>query len=168
MSVFQTIKERRSIRKYKKEKVDPKIIEKILEAGRLSHSARNAQDWKFIAVTDEKTIEKLAETMGQAFGFDATLMIVGCGLKDAQKMFCNQPRPAVDLSIATQNMQLVAWEEGVGSCWIGHFDAEKAGEILDLEEEYCPITLTTMGYPDEEPKMRPRKAFDDVCFYRSE
>ncbi|MDO5718826.1 MAG: nitroreductase family protein [Tissierellia bacterium] len=163
MEVFEIIKKRRSIRKYKDEKIDKKILEKILEAGRLAPSTRNSQNWKFIMVTEKELLQKVASSMTQDFGREAQAIIVACGIKDSEYMKSNQPKTAIDISVATAYMQLVALEENIGSCWIGSFDAEIVREAIGIPSNMCAVTLTTLGYMDENPDARPRKEFDEVC-----
>lgn len=162
MSTLDTIMERRTIRKYQDKPIEREKLERILQAGHYAPSARNAQDWKFICVDKPDLIAQVATAMPQDFGEHAAAFIVGVGKKEAGLMMCGQPRNTVDLSIATTAMQLVAWEEGVGSCWIGSFDAEVIREVLSLPNEQAAITLTVLGYPDESPERRPRKAKNEV------
>ncbi|MCK4433029.1 MAG: nitroreductase family protein [Methanomicrobia archaeon] len=61
MDVFDAIRNRRSIRKYKKDPVEDEKITKCLEAARWAPSASNRQPWHFIVVRDEKTRKKLSD-----------------------------------------------------------------------------------------------------------
>lgn len=165
MNVKDAIQERRSIRKYLDKKIDRKILDQILEAGRLSHSARNMQEWKFIMVDDEDLIQKLVEGMKQDFGKQAAAMLVVCGKKESELMSSGQPRNTTDASIATAYMQLQAKELGIGSCWIGSFNPKHFNEILGVPEDMTAITLTILGYPAEDPDPRHRKPREDVISY---
>ncbi|MBP1611302.1 MAG: putative dehydrogenase [Acidobacteria bacterium] len=60
MDVSAAIKGRRSVRSYKDQEVESNKIEKVLEAGRLSPSANNRQEWEFIVVKNAETKKKLA------------------------------------------------------------------------------------------------------------
>lgn len=55
------IKERRSIRKYKAQLLDKKIIDEIIKAGILAPSAKNRQPWKFIVYSEKTKNELLVE-----------------------------------------------------------------------------------------------------------
>jgi len=57
----------------------------------------------------------------------------------------------LDLGAAVENMILAAWEEGIGSCWIGSLDAEKVAESLGLPEGYRLDCILALGYPAESP-----------------
>ena len=166
MDVLTAIKERRSIRKYADKPVEEEKLQKVLEAARLSPSARNQQEWKFIVVKDPETRKKLTEeAIGQPFVGEAPIILVCCGTEPESIMRCGQPRYTVDLSIATAYMILAAYEQGLGTCWLGSFDENKVKEILDIPEGVRVVSITPLGYPDESPAPRPRKELDEIISY---
>ena len=67
MDVSAAIKGRRSVRSYKDQAVENDKIEKVLEAGRLSPSANNRQEWKFIVVKNAETKKKLASAVREHY-----------------------------------------------------------------------------------------------------
>ena len=68
MDVFTAISQRISVRSYKATDVEEDKLRKTLEAARLSPSASNRQDWKFIVVRNKETRKKLAKAaFGQSF-----------------------------------------------------------------------------------------------------
>ena len=166
MDVLTAIKERRSIRKYADKPVEEEKLQKVLEAARLSPSARNQQEWKFIVVKDPETRKKLTEeAIGQPFVGEAPIILVCCGTEPESIMRCGQPRYTVDLSIATAYMILAAYEQGLGTCWLGSFDENKVKDILDIPEGVRVVSITPLGYPDESPAPRPRKELDEIISY---
>ncbi|MDO5695635.1 MAG: nitroreductase family protein [Eubacteriales bacterium] len=167
MNVMEAIHARRSVRAYTDRPVSRTVLSEIMEAGRLAPSAKNLQDWRFIAVTDRAKLRALAKSMPQEHGGQCTAVIVACGKCEESRMKCNQPRPAVDLSIATAFMHLRATELGVGTCWMGHFDAEVVRTVLGIPEDMCAVTLTTLGYPAEMPAARPRRSREEVTAFES-
>ena len=62
-------------------------------------------------------------------------------------------------------MTLAAAELGLGTCWIGAFDATAAREILGLPEDVEPIVFTPLGYPADEPRPKKRKALEELVRY---
>ena len=108
MDVFSALQERRSIRKYSSRPVEEEKLAKILEAARLSPSAGNKQNWRFIVVRDSGLKDKLASTTDYKFISGAPVIIAACGTDAASVMRCGQPRHTVDLSIATAYMILEA------------------------------------------------------------
>lgn len=166
MNVFTAIQERRSIRKYKDTPVEEEKLQKVLEAARLSPSAKNQQNWKYIVVRKPETREKLTkEAIGQAFVGEAPIILVCCGTEPDSIMRCGQPRYTVDVSIATAYMILAAYEQGLGTCWLGSFDENKVKEILDIPEGVRVVSITPLGYPDESPSPRPRKELEEIVSY---
>ncbi len=166
MDVLTAIKGRRSIRKYSDRIVEEDVLRKVLDAARLSPSAKNTQSWKFVVVRDKDTITKLAVASGgQAFVGKAPIIVFSCGTEPESVMMCGQYRYTVDLSIATAYMILEAYEQGLGTCWLGRFDEKKVKEIMDIPDEVRVVAMTPLGYPAETPLPRPRKDFDSVvCF----
>jgi nitroreductase len=170
MDVLSAIRGRRSIRQFSTRPVKEERLLKVLEAARLSPSASNLQNWKFIVVRNSETREKLTEaTYGQSFVGDAPIILVSCGTEPDGVMKCGQYKYTIDLSIATAYMILEAYEQGLGTCWIGRFDEKKVKEILMIPENVRVVAMTPLGYPAESPVRRPRKRLEKiVCYERYE
>lgn len=165
MDVFTAIEQRRSIRKYKDKPVEEEKLQKVLEAARLSPSARNEQNWKFVVVKDADTREKLTEAIGQPFVREAPIILVCCGTEPNAIMRGGQPRYTVDLSIATAYMMLAAYEQGLGTCWLGSYDEKAVKKVLEIPEKVRVVSITPLGYPNESPAPRPRKSIDEIVSY---
>ncbi|QQY78813.1 nitroreductase [Keratinibaculum paraultunense] len=165
MDVLSAIKDRRSIRKYSDKPVEEEKLLKVLEAARLAPSARNEQNWKFIVVKDPETKEKLTEAIGQSFVGEAPIILVSCGTETKSVMRGGQPRYTVDLSIATAYMILEAYEQGLGTCWLGSYDEDKVKKVLGIPEDVRVVAITPLGYPAESPAPRPRKELDEIVCY---
>lgn len=166
MDVFSAIKSRKSIRAYKDKEIEEEKLQRILEAGRLAPSAANRQEWKFIAVRDGETKEKLAvAAKGQMFVAKAPVVIVACAVESSRVMACGQYAYTVDLSIAMSYMILEAHELGIGSCWLGAFYEEQVKSILGIPDDVRIVTMVPMGYPAESPERRSRKGIDEIICY---
>ena len=170
MDVFTAIRQRRSVRAYKKEDVEEEKLRKILEAARLSPSASNRQEWKFIVVKKKETRRKLADAaLRQSFIEEAPAVIVACATETKAVMLCGQPAHTVNVSIACAFMILQACELGLGTCWIGAFQEDEVKEILKVPESVRVVAMIPLGYPNEPPSRRSRKGLDQiVCFERYE
>ena len=68
--ILQTIKERRSIRKYSQREVPKSVLLKILEGARWAPSAHNAQPWRFIILTEMEEKKRLAKAMAEKWNKD--------------------------------------------------------------------------------------------------
>ena len=110
MDVFTAISQRSSVRAYKATDVEEDKLKKVLEAARLSPSASNRQDWKFIIVRNKETRRKLAKAaFGQSFIGEAPVVIVACGTDSKAMLACGQPTHTVDVSIACAYLILQAY-----------------------------------------------------------
>jgi nitroreductase len=167
MNVFQCIFKRRSIRRFKKEEVNDKLIGLMLYAATHAPSAGNTQEWEFIVVRDEKQKNKLAvAALHQNFIAEAPVVIVVCA--DLEKIGLKYGKRgeflyfAQDTATAVQNILLSAHALGLGSCWVGAFDEEHVKEILKLPENLRPVAILPVGYPAEEPEMPERIPFENL------
>ena len=163
MTVFETIKNRHSIRKYKDIPVEREKLEKILEAGRLAPSAMNAQNWHFVIVTGKEWQAKMSEACDfQPFMSEAPCSLIVWADK-TRNMLCGQPTATVDCSIALSFMMLEAEELGLGTCWLGHFFSDKVKQYLSLPDDAVVVAVTPIGYAEGKAAATSRKKFDEVA-----
>ncbi len=166
MDVFEAVKNRKSIRRYKDREVEKEKLDKILEVARLAPSAANRQQWKFLVVKSKETREKLVEAAhGQQMVAQAPVLVVACSTESEYVMPCGQPAYTVNLSIAVSFMILEAQELELGTCWLGAFSEDAFKEILEIPEDVRVVAAFTLGYADEDPDPRPRKLMDEVTSY---
>jgi nitroreductase len=166
MDVFTAIRQRSSVRAYKSTDVEEDKSKKVLEAARLSPSASNRQDWKFIVVRNKETRKKLAKAaFGQSFIAEAPIVIVACGTDPNAMLACGQPMHTVDVSIALAYMILQAYELGLGTCWIGAFSEDEAKKILSVPEHVRVVAMTPLGYPNQSPSQKFRKSLNQIVCY---
>lgn len=166
MDVMSAIQGRRSIRDYSSKEIEDSKLKKVLEAARLSPSAGNNQEWKFVVVKDKDKRNRLAKAASnQSFVGQAPVIIVACGTSPDRIMRCGQHRYTVDLSIAVSYIMLEAFEQGLGTCWIGSFDEVEVKKILDIPDEVRVVAITPLGYPSENPTARSRKLLDSIVCY---
>ena len=142
MEVFECIRRRRTIREYKSDPIPEDVLEKILQAGRWSPSSSNSQPWHFVVVQDPSTLSELGRIATQgSFISDAPLAIV--------IVMENAPRPQLDAGRAIQQMELVAWSEGLGTCFVGVRIEEQhiaVKELLNIPSDLELITIMPYGY----------------------
>lgn len=166
METMRVIADRRSVRKYRPDPVEPEKLQAVLEAMRLAPSARNRQQWKFFVVTDPQVKERIAASVGATpamiQGAPAVLLAAGTG----GEMNCGHLSSSVDLTIAMTVGVLAATDLGLGTCLVASHREEGVREALGLSEEWRIPLLSPLGYPDESPDPRPRKALDEVAEIR--
>jgi nitroreductase len=166
MNVFEAIRTRRSIRAYEDKPVEDEKLLQILEAARLAPSSANRQEWRFVVVRDLETRMKLmSAAKGQSFVGQAPIVIACCAETDRHVMTCGQMCYAIDVAIAVDHMTLVAWELGLGTCWVGAFYADQVRNILGIPEQIEVVELLTLGYPVDVPRPTSRLSIDQIVKY---
>jgi len=178
MDVMEAVRKRKSIRAYKNTPVDDKTLNTVLEAARLAPSWANTQTWRFIVIKDSGIKAKLIETSlrvgnrGCEALRQAPIAIAACA--EMNRAGCRDGQPVTDkagywfmfdVALAMQNLVLVAESLGLGTVYLGGFDAQKAEEILGVPADYCIVAMTPLGYPDEQPEAKPRKELDEIIFH---
>jgi nitroreductase len=166
MSVHAVITSRRSIRAYSNTPIEEEKLELVLEAARLSPSARNRQEWKFIVVKNAATRRQLGAAAGdRQWVADAPAIIVACATEAEYVMSCGQLAGTVDTSIAFSFLILQAHELGLGTCWLGAFNEGDVKALLGIPPHVRVIAMTPLGYPAENPEVKPRKALEEIVAY---
>ena len=158
---------RKSVRSWAPGQIETEKLRRVLEAARLAPSARNDQEWRFVVVTDPETRRRIGEAArNQAFVAAAPAVIACCAETDKHLMRCGQPAYVVDTSIAVDHLTLAAVEEGLGTCWIGAFDADAVHAILGIPPEVEIVALLPIGYPSDPSQARKsRLPLDQIVRY---
>jgi len=156
MDAIEVLKTRRSVRAYTRAPVPRKIIEDIVDCGRLAPTANNVQPWEFVVVTDPELLRRIAViTEYGKFIADAPVCVVV--LSRDTKYYLE------DGSAATENILLAARAHGLGSCWVAGDKKPYATEICRLvgaPRGYKLISLVPIGYPAESPEKSKRPLSD--------
>lgn len=164
------------MRKYKPLPVEKEKLSVCLEAARLAPSACNAQPYKFIVVDDPAVKDKLAAAAFSGlysvtrFAARAGALVVVVSRKGKLSAWLgNQVRDTnfrlVDIGIAAEHFVLAAAEQGLGSCWLGWFDAKGAAKALGLPAGCKAEVMLSVGYADEAPSARKRKTIGEVSSF---
>lgn len=178
MDLYQAIKGRRSIRKYKSTPVPEDVVMKVMDAANWAPSGNNVQSWKFYVVAGEKR-NQVAQSYGrvveknyppvnertpqQQFFVEWALNYGGAPLI----VVATQPKQELDgrrkmhlegVSAAFQNLLLAAYAEGLGTCWMtGPLgDEATVRSIIQIPDAEEIVALTPLGYPDQKVDDKPR------------
>ena len=118
MNAKEAILGRRSIRKFKSDKVDTELINELLEAGFAAPSACNRRPLDFFVVTNEDKLEEL-QSAGSSATATAPLLIIICA--DMQRTLPGGYTDywLHDAAAATENILIRAASLGLGSLWCG-------------------------------------------------
>ncbi len=153
--MLDILRRRRSIRKYREDRIEPEKIEQLIKAALLAPSSRNLKPWEFIVVDDRDLLKKLAESKehGSAFLKGAALGIVVMADPEKCDVWIE------DTSIASIILHLMAESMGLGSCWIQirarRHDAQQMAEdyikdLLNIPDKYQVESIIAVGYPAEQ------------------
>ena len=194
--MIREIENRRSIRKYKPDEIERKLIEEIIYSASLAPSAKNRQPWKFI-VYQGKEKDKLVDVMRHGINSEKTTHELmpewAFAIPDAentvrimQEVPCliavlnthtpfasieNEKRiveicDSLSIGAAIENMILTATGCGLGTLWIAN-TCFAYNELMDFIGTDSQLTgIVAVGFADEAPDKRPRKSFGEIVEYR--
>jgi len=157
VEVLEAIRTRRSIRSFNAEKIPDQDIVKILEAARWAPSAGNRQPWTFIYVKDPQVLRMLKNCSPGLYADAVAGIIIGIEKK-------SEKRGLLDACFAAENMLLAAHALGIGSCPIVSFNGEAIKKIIDAPENWEPVLVVSLGYPDKIPEPPPKKALSEIIY----
>jgi len=177
-SVIETIKSRRTVRKYKPDQIKEEELQAILDAAKYAPSAHNDQSWHFTVVQDRAVMDELGKACKLATQKKTTdELLKKIVFNEELDIFYGAPTivvvsgeekammPAIDCAAATQNMLLAAESLGIGSCWNGIAAFlfmgegwEEYAQRLRIPEGYRPYYAVALGYKASKPqKALPRR-----------
>lgn len=166
MDFLELAKKRHSVRSFLDSKVEEQKLMKVLEAARLAPSACNNQPLQLIVIQNESSKQKLQAVYNRAWFLQAPIIIVACcDRKSSWHRKDGKDYGDVDIAIAVDHMTLAATDLGLGTCWIGAFNAAEAKKILLLPEDIDPIAFTPLGYPSPDIVNKSRKSIDDLVHW---
>jgi len=173
-AVYRAIAERRDMRHFRNDPVDPTILARLLNAAHQAPSVGLMQPWRIIRITDTAVragIRALVEAERQATadalgergsefmqlkveGMDqcAELLVIALMDQREQHIFGRRTLPHMDLasvSCAIQNIWLAARAEGLGMGWVSLFDPAELARLLGMPEDSEPVAVLCLGHVDE-------------------
>lgn len=150
MSFLDLAQNRFSVRKFTNEHLSDETIEKILIYGNVAPTGCNYQPQRILVMNTDESLEKLKNCTKCHFNAPCAMLV--CFDKKAcwQRKYDGALSGPVDASIVATHLMLGAWEEGIGSCWVMHFDPFKMREAFSIPENIEPVALLVMGKPDSD------------------
>lgn len=161
--VLEVLRFRRSIRQFKQQEIPKEVIEQILEAGRLTHTAKNMQDVSFVVLDKEKNrIEQMAVKLFKKIKplVDLLSPMARNNTIDDNFFFFNAPIVLVILAkektngiLAAQNMEFVAEAHGLGVLFSGYFTtaanvSHKIKKAIKVPKGKRVAMTLVLGYPN--------------------
>lgn len=167
MDFLELAEARYSVRKFGTEKVKQEDLDKILEAARLSPTAKNLQRQRLLVINTKEGIEKIRECTQCDFG--ASTIIVISYEKDDEENESEFSRKygLIDTGIVATHMCLEATNLGLGTVMVGLFDRELTAEKFNIPRKYQPELLLPIGYIDRQPSIlhTRRKSIEETVQY---
>jgi nitroreductase len=142
VEVFEAVRTVLAVRAFQDKPVPSDVVQRIVEAGRLTGSARNLQPWHFIVVENRDTLRQLGK-------------LAPTGPYTAQAAFAivvlteKTPYGLSDGSRAIQSMILTAWSEGIGSNWVGFQGPNEIKPLLGIPDSLDVLGIIPFGYPQK-------------------
>ena len=173
-SVKESLLERRSIRRYERQPIEPEKLDFIYEAIRNAPTSYNGQQFSVIAVTDQALKEQLYEITGQKQIKTSAVFMVFCMDFHKLRLAAKQKgvdTPAfdatidgytvgvIDASLAMMSAVTAAESLGLGCCCVGYIrtaDPEKVSQMLALPRGVSIVCGLAVGYPREKPDLKPK------------
>ena len=166
MDFYQLINTRYSVRAYKSDPVEERKLLQVLDAVRLAPTAANRQPFQFIVIHPEGREAELKRIYEAEWFRKAPLVICACAVHaGAWSRMDGKNYSEVDVTIAMDHLILAATDLGLGTCWIAAFDPTATREVLELPTGVEPIAFTPLGYPDDRPGPKKRKARSELVRY---
>jgi len=153
---FQKVLDSRfSVREFLDKPVEKQKIDEILMTAQIAPTAKNNQPQKIYVVQSKEGMDKFRQCT--KCHFDAPLGFIIC--YDEQVSFLGRDGRqfgVLDASIVTTYMMLKATELGLGTTWVGLFDAQKTKELFNLPDNIVPLAFLPTGYPADGCQPNPR------------
>jgi len=162
----ELIEKRYSVRAYKPDPVEDDKLQQVLQAARLAPTASNRQPFQLIVIHTAGREAELKRIYNRDWFVQPPLVICACGIPAQGWVRGNGKNyNDVDVAIAMDHLILAAANLGLGTCWVGAFDARAAREVLHLPDDVEPIAFTPLGYPADQPGPKKRKALSELVRY---
>jgi len=169
--VYKAIAERRDMRHFLPDPIDPEVLQRLLQAAHQAGSVGLMQPWRFIRITDKqrriqiqqiveqeriKTAQALAEREDEFMKLKvegimecAELIVVALPDQRERHIFGRRTLPEMDLAstaCAIQNMWLAARAEGLGMGWVSLFEPDSLAKLLNMPKGSKPIAILCLGH----------------------
>lgn len=160
MYLLDVFRSRYSVRNYQNKPISERVLKDVLEAGRWAATSRNQQARRFIVITDSTLMDRLQqEAYMQPFVKDASVLLVGIATNG------ESGGAVADVLISMTQMETMAVASGLGTCWIGVFDAAKAAQLLGIPDEHKIVCMMTIGYPAAPGQPRDKLSIEELYHF---
>ena len=175
---IELLKGHRSIRRFQNRPIQPDLFQDLIKAGQAAASSNFFQAVTIIRVTDLKKRAKLASLANnQAYVETAAEFLVFCADMNRAASCCDLHGAkantgfteqfiiaTVDAALVAQNIVVASESAGLGICYIGALrnNPSEVSTVLDLPHDTYPVFGLCLGWPDQDPEVKPRLPIDVV------
>lgn len=174
MELQKCLETRKSIRKYKDTPIAKETIQELIKAAQLAPSWKNTQVSKYyvaMGAAKKDFSEKCLPTFNRNNTEDAPVLIVTT-VEDGLSGYTQQGDTHLkhgfacfDNGLQVANFCLKATELGLGTLIMGIYKEAAIREFFNISENEIVVSVLGLGYPDQDPEARPRKALDDIATF---
>lgn len=167
MDFDDVINKRYSVRGYLDKEVEDEKLEYVLKAATIAPTGVNNQPFKVFVIDTKKNKKQLSEIYGAEWFVEAPYVLcVVANVDEAwTRPWDGKNIADIDATIVMDHIILAATNVGLGTCYIAAFQADKASEFLNLNDNEVPVLFTPLGYGNAEPRDTPRKEIDEFVEY---
>ena len=140
MEVNKAVRTVLAVREFQDKPVPEDAVRRIIEAAHLTASSMNRQPWHFVVVRDPATIHRLAQVATTGPYIERAPVVVVVAIEKSK--FAES-----DAGRAIQSMILTAWDQGIGSNWVGFYGLDGAKQVLDIPDSLDVFAIVPLGYP---------------------
>lgn len=155
MDFLDLARKRYSVVNYDTKRIEPQVLDKILEAGMLAPTACNLQPQRILVIRTPERKQKLDKLVKSGMYFDTALLVCWDETACWHRPVDGKSSGEIDASIAATHMMMEATDLGVGSIWVMNWDPKQLRETFDLPDHVKPMALLYLGYPAENAAPRP-------------
>ena len=147
---LQLAYDRYSCRAFSDAPVEAEKIEALLDAAVDAPTAVDKQPWHVWVVESPEAVERLSALTRFGFGAKVILMLGAAPAEAWVRKYDGRNFADVDASIVGTHIMLAAHDLGLGTTWVGHFNAPAVHEAFPETEGYDLVALFPIGYPDDD------------------
>ena len=166
MDFSTLIRNRYSVRAYRKDPVEKEKLDQVLEAARLAPTASNRQPFRIIVAQTKGREDEMRRMYDRDWFVEAPIVICVCAVKsEAWVSRGGMNYVYVDVAIVMDHIILAATDLGLGTCWVGAFQENEVAKAVKAPNNVRPVAIVPVGYPAKKQMASHKRSVKDVVHY---